>query len=131
MTSNFIVQLKACQHVSFYKQKLLKHTKCYTYHISVFNALRYYRAFNKWVLSQGKFNKRKFTFILGEFIPLPSPQIHFQFICIFILKLVNSDNSDHYFYNICKCLSSIIYYDFYMHKVDCFFLFQCTSYSFY
>ena len=35
----------------------LKHTKGYTYHISVFNALRYYRAFNKWVLSQGKFNQ--------------------------------------------------------------------------
>jgi hypothetical protein len=44
--------------------------------------------------------------------------------CIFILKLMNSDNSEHYLYIVCKCLSSIIYYDLYMHKVDCFFLFQ-------
>ena len=53
----FIVQLKACQHASVYKHQLFKHTKCYIYHISVSNALRYYRAFNKWVLSQGKFNQ--------------------------------------------------------------------------
>jgi hypothetical protein len=37
---------------------------------------------------------------------------------------MNSDNSEHYLYIVCKCLSSIIYYDLYMHKVDCFFLFQ-------
>ena len=67
---------------------------------------------------------QKFTFILDENNTLSQKRIHFQFICIFILKLVNSDNSDHYFYIVCKCLSSIIYYDFYMHKVDCFFLFQ-------
>jgi len=45
MTSNFIVQLKACQHASVYKQK---HTTGYyllaTYHTSVLNALRCYRA---------------------------------------------------------------------------------------
>ena len=57
MTSNFIVQLKACQHASDYKQKLFKHTKGYTCSTSVLNALRYYRAFTKWVLSQGKFNQ--------------------------------------------------------------------------
>ena len=57
MTSNFIVQLKVYQHASVYKQKLFKHTKGYTYRISVLNALRYYRAFNKWVLSQGNFNQ--------------------------------------------------------------------------
>ena len=57
MTSNFIVQLKACQHASVYKQKLFKYTKGYTYSTSVLNSFRYYRAFNKWVLSQGKFNQ--------------------------------------------------------------------------
>jgi hypothetical protein len=34
-----------------------KYTKGYTYSTSVLNALRYYRTFNKWVLSQGKFNQ--------------------------------------------------------------------------
>ena len=57
MTSSFIVQLKACQHASVYRQKLFKHTKGYSYSTSVLNALRYYWAFNKWVLSQGKFNQ--------------------------------------------------------------------------
>jgi hypothetical protein len=35
---------------------------------------------------------------------------------------MNSDNSEHCFYIVCKCLSSIIYYDFYMHKVDFLFI---------
>ena len=67
--------------------------------------------------------KQKFTFILGEYIPPSPPQKKSTLnSCIFILKLMNSDNSEHYFYIVCKCLSSIIYYDFYMHKVDCFFI---------
>ena len=46
---------------------------------------------------------------------------------------MNSDNSEHYFYIVCKCLSSIIYYDLYMHKVDVFFYFKvnCQSKSMY